>query len=71
MQTLLLADLFPCPIQYCVKVKFGVEEHQPPITEGFAARDEERRGGAYKGRRWGLQREGVESEGGGRVRGRG
>ena len=52
-----------------MKVEFGVEKHQPPVTEGFAVRDEERRGGAYKrrggaykGRGWGLQREGVESE---------
>ena len=27
-----------------MKVEFGVEEHQSPITEGFAARDEEREG---------------------------
>ena len=59
VRTLLLADLFPCLIQHCVKVEFGVEKHQPAVTEGFAARDEERRGGAYKGRGWGLQRKGV------------
>ena len=48
-----------------MKVEFGVEKHQPAVTEGFAARDEERRGraykkrgGAYKGRGWGLQRGG-------------
>ena len=65
VRTLLLADLFPCLIQHCVKVEFGVEKHQPAVTEGFAARDEERRGraykkrgGAYKGRGWGLQRGG-------------
>ena len=63
-----------------MKVEFGVEKHQPAVTEGFAARDEERRGraykkrgGAYKGRGWGLQREGVGlTKGGGRAyKGRG
>ena len=65
-----------------MKVEFGVEKHQPAVTEGFAVRDEERRGGAYKkrggaykkrggaykGRGWGLQREGVGlTKGGGRA----
>ena len=56
-----------------MKVEFGVKKHQPAVTEGFAARDEERRGRAYKERGWGLQREGVGlTKGGGRAyKGRG